>query len=107
LQHSQRLEVGGPQRKFLGECFAVRLVVFLQVAAILTAVVLVAVELIDRERREILGTQEVDVASGMPLRVITCDFKVERDTEILRPLPNLEKINGKDVKEFWKEVDKK
>jgi formylglycine-generating enzyme required for sulfatase activity/Leucine-rich repeat (LRR) protein len=39
---------------------------------------------------------------GMPLREIILDFKAERDTEILLSITTLEKINGKDAKEFLK-----
>jgi len=37
---------------------------------------------------------------GMPLTRLHCDFKAERDTEILRSIKTLEKINNKDAKEF-------
>jgi hypothetical protein len=43
----------------------------------------------------------------MPLKVLWCDFKPERDAAILRSIPTLEQINGKAAKEFWKEVDAK
>jgi hypothetical protein len=43
----------------------------------------------------------------MPLKELQCDFKVERDTEILRSINTLEKINGKPAQDFWKEVDAK
>jgi len=43
----------------------------------------------------------------MPLQVLFCDFKPERDAAILRPLKTLEKINDKPAREFWKEVDDK
>ena len=39
------------------------------------------------------------------LRELTCDFKPERDSAILRAMDSLERINGKQVAEFWKEVD--
>ena len=42
---------------------------------------------------------------GMPLTSIHFDFKPFRDTELLRSFTTLEKINNKDAKEFWKEVD--
>ncbi len=44
---------------------------------------------------------------GMPLKNLWCDFKPERDVEILRSLKTLETINGKRAAEFWKEVDAK
>ena len=34
-----------------------------------------------------------------------CDFQPERDTEILRSLTTLERINEKPAADFWKEVD--
>jgi hypothetical protein len=43
----------------------------------------------------------------MPLKELRCDFEPERDAEILRSIKTLESINGKPVKEFWKEVDAK
>jgi hypothetical protein len=43
----------------------------------------------------------------MPLQELQCDFKPERDTEILRSIKTLEKINDKPVKQFWKEVEAK
>ena len=42
---------------------------------------------------------------GMPLKELRCDFKPERDAEILRSLKTLETINDKPAKEFWQEVD--
>ena len=44
---------------------------------------------------------------GMPLKLLTCDFKPERDAEILRSIKTLETINGKPAEEFWKDVDAK
>ena len=41
----------------------------------------------------------------MPLKEIGCDFKPERDAELLRSLKTLETINGKPVAQFWKEVE--
>jgi hypothetical protein len=40
----------------------------------------------------------------MPLKNLSCDFKAERDTEILRSIRTLEKINDKPAAEFWKDV---
>jgi len=53
------------------------------------------------------GTQVSDLSplKGIPLKDLTCDFKPYRDTAILRSIKTLEKINGKDSKDFWKEVD--
>jgi hypothetical protein len=41
----------------------------------------------------------------MPLREIRCDFKFERDAEILRSIKTLETINQKPAAQFWKEVE--
>jgi len=41
----------------------------------------------------------------MPLKEFSCDFKTERDAEILRSIKTLETINGKPAAVFWKEVD--
>jgi WD40 repeat protein len=43
----------------------------------------------------------------MPLKELDCDFKYERDAEILRSIKTLETINGKPAKEFWKEYEAK
>ena len=43
----------------------------------------------------------------MPLKDLDCDFKPERDTELLRSIKTLETINGKPAAEFWKEVEEK
>jgi formylglycine-generating enzyme required for sulfatase activity len=48
---------------------------------------------------------ELSLLAGMPLKVIELDFKPERDTELLRSIKTLEKINFKPAAEFWKEVE--
>jgi serine/threonine protein kinase/formylglycine-generating enzyme required for sulfatase activity/Leucine-rich repeat (LRR) protein len=55
------------------------------------------------------GTKVTDLSllKGMPLKELACDFQPERDAEILRPIKTLEKINGKPVAEFWKDVEEK
>jgi serine/threonine protein kinase/Leucine-rich repeat (LRR) protein len=42
--------------------------------------------------------------SGLPLREVRIEFNAQRDTDWLRSLKTLERINGKPVAEFWKEV---
>ena len=42
---------------------------------------------------------------GMPLESLHCDFKAERDSEILRSIKTLKSINEKSALEFWKGVD--
>ena len=39
----------------------------------------------------------------MPLKELQCDFKPERDADILRSIKTLETINGKPAKEILKE----
>ena len=53
------------------------------------------------------NTQVSDLSplKGIPLKDLRCDFKPERDTEILRSIKTLETINDKPVAEFWKEVE--
>jgi Leucine-rich repeat (LRR) protein len=41
----------------------------------------------------------------MPLKVLYCDFKPERDAEIVRSIKTLESINNKPAAEFWKYAD--
>jgi Leucine-rich repeat (LRR) protein len=41
---------------------------------------------------------------GMPLKEVYCDFKPERDAEILRSIKTLERINEKPAAQFWKEL---
>jgi Leucine-rich repeat (LRR) protein/tRNA A-37 threonylcarbamoyl transferase component Bud32 len=58
-----------------------------------------------------LDCQDTEVSDlsplkGMPLIMsVTCPFKPERDSEVLRSLTTLTTINGKPVREFWKEVE--
>jgi formylglycine-generating enzyme required for sulfatase activity len=49
--------------------------------------------------------KDITVLKGMPLKEVVCDFQPARDAVILRGIKTLEKINGKPVAEFWKEVD--
>jgi hypothetical protein len=53
------------------------------------------------------GTKISDLSplQDAPLKALWCDFKPERDAEILRSLKTLEKINYKPAAEFWKDVD--
>ena len=41
----------------------------------------------------------------LPLGMLWCDFKAERDADVLRSIKTLQMINDKPVAEFWKEVD--
>ena len=45
------------------------------------------------------------LAAGMPLVDLHCDFKPDRDAEILRSIKTLEGINYKPAAEFWKDVE--
>lgn len=51
-------------------------------------------------------TQVTDLSplQGMPLKAIGCDFKPERDSEILRSFKGLNRINGLPADVFWKLV---
>jgi hypothetical protein len=40
----------------------------------------------------------------MPLAELWCDFRRERDAAVVRSLTTLHTINGKPVKDFWKDV---
>ncbi|HBI41354.1 MAG TPA: hypothetical protein DDY78_00665 [Planctomycetales bacterium] len=55
----------------------------------------------------IRGTKVTDLSllKGLPLKSLICDFNADRDAEILRSIKTLETINGKPMKEFWKEVE--
>ncbi len=57
--------------------------------------------------REDLTVSDLSPLRGMPLKSILCDFKPERDAEILRSIKTLETINGKPAAEFWKDADAK
>ena len=48
---------------------------------------------------------DLSLLKGMPLKILYCDFVPQRDAELLRSIKTLETINGKDAKQFWKEVD--
>ena len=53
------------------------------------------------------GTQATNLSplKDMPLKELILDFKPERDTELLRSIKSLEKINLKPAADFWKEVE--
>jgi hypothetical protein len=55
------------------------------------------------------GSRASDLSpvKGMPLKVLRCDFRPERDAEIVRSLTTLQLINDKPAADFWKEVDGK
>ena len=56
---------------------------------------------------DIRGTRVTGLSplKGMPSKELACDFQHERDTEVLRLLTTLERINDKPAADFWKEVD--
>jgi uncharacterized membrane protein len=58
---------------------------------------------------DLRGTKVSDLSplKGMPLKVLWCDCKPERDAEILRSIKTLERINDKPAAEFWKEQEAK
>jgi serine/threonine protein kinase/Leucine-rich repeat (LRR) protein len=58
----------------------------------------------------VLGSGEAKIddlspLQGMPLETLWCKFKPGPDTEFLRSIKTLKKINGKPAADFWKEVD--
>jgi Leucine-rich repeat (LRR) protein len=55
------------------------------------------------------GTKVTDLSplKGIPLKGLYCDFMPERDAKILRSITTLQTINGKEAREFWKEVKPK
>jgi hypothetical protein len=48
---------------------------------------------------------DLSVLKTMPLIKLGCDFRPERDREILRAVTTLAQINNKSAADFWKEVD--
>ncbi len=50
---------------------------------------------------------DLSLIKDLPLKELDCDFRPERDADILRSIQTLEKINGKPAAEFWREVEKK
>ena len=52
------------------------------------------------------GTRVSDLSplKGMPLKEVYCDFRPERDAEILLSIKTLETINDKPAAQFWKEM---
>jgi serine/threonine-protein kinase len=53
------------------------------------------------------GTRVTDLSplKDTPLKTLWCDFVPQRDSELLRSIKTLEKINGLPVAEFWKRVE--
>jgi len=56
---------------------------------------------------ELTKVSDLSPLKDMPLKDLGCDFKPDRDAEILRALKTLETINGKPIREFWNDVEKK
>jgi hypothetical protein len=50
---------------------------------------------------------DLSLLKEMPLKELDCNFRSERDAEILRSIKTLETINGKPAAEFWKEFEEK
>lgn len=51
------------------------------------------------------GVSDLSVLRKLPLKSLFCEFKAERDTDLLRSITTLETINFKPAAEFWKEVE--
>jgi Leucine-rich repeat (LRR) protein len=49
---------------------------------------------------------DLSLLKGIPLKELYCEFRPERDAEILRSIKTLEKINDKPAAEFWVRYDK-
>jgi Leucine-rich repeat (LRR) protein len=54
-----------------------------------------------------LKVSDLSPLKGMPIKQLICDFKPERDAEIVRSIKTLESINGKPAAEFWRDVEGK
>jgi serine/threonine protein kinase/Leucine-rich repeat (LRR) protein len=56
-----------------------------------------------------VGAQVVDLGplKEMPIKELYCDFSPARDTDILRSIKTLEKINKKAAAAFWNEVEQR
>ncbi|HXY34650.1 MAG TPA: protein kinase [Planctomycetaceae bacterium] len=52
-----------------------------------------------------ISVSDWSLLKDMPLKHLSCDFKPERDTELLRSFKHLETINRKPAAEFWREVE--
>jgi serine/threonine protein kinase len=52
------------------------------------------------------ATTDLSLLKGMPLKELGCDFRPERDAEILRSIKTLEKINGMPAAMFWERYGK-
>ncbi len=51
------------------------------------------------------NVSDLSPLKGVPLAGIECDFKPERDADILRSIPTLKSINRKPAADFWKAID--
>jgi hypothetical protein len=53
------------------------------------------------------GTRSLDLApiTTMALKELGCDFQPERDTELLRSIKTMERINHEAAGDFWSKVD--
>ena len=58
---------------------------------------------------DVSNTPVVDLSpiKNLPLKWLHCDFRPERDTDIVRSIKSLMTINDKPVEEFWKGLDDK
>ncbi len=61
------------------------------------------------QRLSLSGTPITDLSplKELPLQELSCDFKPERDTQLLKSIKTLKSINGKPAAAFWKEKDGK
>jgi len=58
---------------------------------------------------DVSNTPVVDLSpiKNLPLKWLQCDFRPERDADIVRSIKSLVTINSKPVDDFWKELDNK
>jgi hypothetical protein len=51
--------------------------------------------------------RDLSPLKGMPITEFACDLQPRRDTEVVRSMTGLKRMNGKPAREFWKEVEEK
>jgi len=49
---------------------------------------------------------DFSVLKDMPLKSLGCDFDPNRDTDLIHSIKTLEQINGKNIADFWKVIER-
>jgi len=49
---------------------------------------------------------DLSVLKDMPLKSLVCDFDPNRDTDLIHSITTLETINGKNIADFWKVIER-